>query len=52
MKINEESLKEMQATIKHSKIHAMVVSERQGKIRGEEGNKQRGELGKGEGEAQ
>lgn len=36
MRINEESLKEMQATIKHAKIHAMLVSERQGKIRGEE----------------
>lgn len=36
MKISEESLKEMQVTIKHAKIHAMVASERQGEMRGEE----------------
>lgn len=29
MKINEESLREISDTIKHAKIHAMVVSERE-----------------------
>ena len=36
MNINEESLKQIQATIKHAKVHAVVISEREGKIKGEE----------------